>query len=154
MKVTDTEVFIGTKKYPLTEVMQVTGMSREELEASDENNLVPNDILTILETVESCVVHSGYATVHTPGPWTCNDNRFPSIIYDEYGTGEGFEIARVNTDGIRHSEAVANGKLLSAAPRLKAALEDLLRRFDDPVDAPWQNDADLQEARTVLTGLQ
>ena len=71
---------------------------------------------------------------HTPGPWEIRKNQ-----YGQYDV-----VARTPTDGIAFvdkrddaKEELANANLISAAPELLEALEELTRWFDDGVST-WE----------------
>ena len=70
---------------------------------------------------------------HTPGPWKV-DNRYTwpeekIIITDQHGV----EIAKTNdtfrSEDFAKRRTTANAHLISAAPELLEALEDLIKRF-------------------------
>ena len=72
-------------------------------------------------------------TAHTPGPWLVYNEaaRFPGI---EAGlNGRNFSVVVYGTDneiegvkGRTHAEALANARLIAAAPALMAALEQMI----------------------------
>jgi hypothetical protein len=64
-------------------------------------------------------------TKHTPGPWTTGDlfKDLPGYEICEQG---GIRIAEVDAEMVAHEQAVADAKLIAAAPDLLAALDELL----------------------------
>jgi hypothetical protein len=63
--------------------------------------------------------------LHTPGPWIVGDLNADLPGYDIYEPG-GCRIAEVDAELVGHDRAVADARLIAAAPELLQALRDAL----------------------------
>ena len=91
---------------------------------------------------------------HTPGPWRVEDwkytdSRFswrrdgvPTIVSANDAIAEAFNLYRPNAEDDAESEALANARLIAAAPELLEALQNLTH--------PMASDEDLQNALAVI----
>jgi hypothetical protein len=84
-------------------------------------------------------------TKHTPGPWVQAEYSKLDIV----ANGDTFiATARDGLNGIARERAIANARLIAAAPELLAALESLVAEYepniktfatDAPRKAKWQS---------------
>lgn len=79
------------------------------------------------------------AVNHTPGPWVVNENPAAMSAYcilaESRGTGFGASVATANQregyNSLSHEEAMANARLIAAAPELLEALQTVADRIPD-----------------------
>lgn len=71
---------------------------------------------------------------HTPGPWRLN-RRFCFNVEDQNGR----TIARINFDHETYDEAMANARLIAAAPDLLAATEAALALLQADIPDNWRD---------------
>jgi hypothetical protein len=86
---------------------------------------------------------------HTPGPWKVENWKYteslaawrrdgvPTIIGGNDAIAEVFNLYRPNAEDDAESEAMANARLIAAAPEMLAALEELCadKYLADPINA-------------------
>ena len=93
---------------------------------------------------------------HTPGPWEVFDLDHAIVVRTEstnrtkfgasrYAAIGGFE----RSDPKQHAEAIANARLIAAAPDLLESLKDCLRRIAD--DEEYGDDHAVTKARAAIT---
>ena len=91
---------------------------------------------------------------HTQGPWRVEDWKYtdsrlawrrdgvPTIVGANDAIAEVFNLYRPNAEDDAESEALANARLIAAAPEMLAALQSLTH--------PMASDEDLQNALAVI----
>lgn len=84
-------------------------------------------------------------SAHTPGPWIVDetsDARSAGYIREEKQTEDGrrISVARASSSGRRHSEFLANARLISAAPDLLAELKALVELIKERSYVPGYED--------------
>lgn len=91
---------------------------------------------------------------HTQGPWRVGDWKYtdsrlawrrdgvPTILGANDAIAEVFNLYRPNAEDDAESEALANARLIAAAPEMLAALQSLTH--------PMASDEDLQNALAVI----
>jgi len=91
---------------------------------------------------------------HTPGPWRVENWKYtesrlawrrdgvPTIVGGNDAIAEAFNLYRPNAEDDAESEALANARLIAAAPEMLAALQSLAH--------PMASDEDLQNALAVI----
>lgn len=67
---------------------------------------------------------------HTPGPWTFDKDAHCAGGYIRTTKGLGTAACKITTSGHSYGEAIANARLIAAAPELLAALKYQLDRPD------------------------
>jgi len=86
---------------------------------------------------------------HTPGPWIVEDWKYtdsrsawrrdgvPTIVGANDAIAEVFNLYRPNAEDDAENEAMANARLIAAAPEMLAALEELCadKYLADPINA-------------------
>lgn len=77
--------------------------------------------------------------MHTPGPWTRSAGAQTDILA---GDDTLIAIARSGLNGLPREQAVANARLIAAAPSLLAALQSLVRAIDRAPSNPFDGLAD------------
>ena len=93
-------------------------------------------------------------TAHTPGPWWVYNegSRFPGIEARLNGSvvvyGNDNEIEGVK--GRTHAEAIANARLIAAAPELLAALEMVLEYAEDCAADRGERPGCIDHARSAV----